>query len=710
VTALRPGATVALTRRGKQIAAFSRNLSPAAPLVESIALPRGARATELVVEVRSADGRLSLCYQPQSPSVRTEAQLAAETAIEPPTPREVGSADELYLTGLHLQQYRHVTRNPVPYWQEALRRDPGDSRCNLALGRWHLRRGEFDIAGQHLRASVARLTRRNPNPADGEAHYQLGRCLRHLGRDDDAYDALAKATWNHAWQAAGFHALAEIDCTRGDWPRAQDHLDRALRVNTGNLRARNLSVLVLRGLGRNEEAGKALRALDPLDAWSCHLAGRRFPGDTQIRLDVALDCSRAGLHAEALAILADAQPEPLSGTAPLLHYYRAWFFRHLDDRASVRAQLAAAAKAAPEYCFPARLEELAILKHAIDVNPRDARAHTLLGHWLYDRRRHREAIAHWEKAARLAPHDSVVLRCLGIGYFNILRQPAKARRAYTAARRSNPTDARLLYEADQLAKRLGDSPVRRLHTLERHPDLVAARDDLTVEFCALLNQTGQPQRALPLVAARRFQPWEGGEGQALGQHVRTHLLLGRAALASGDPSAARRQFEVALAAPENLGEAKHLLANQSDLHFWLGEACAAEGDHAVARRHWREAAEFKGDFQEMSVRTFSELTYYSALAWRRLGRRKRAEHLLRDLLAYARTMAKTPAKLDYFATSLPTMQLFTDDLNRRQKTTALFLEAQAQLGLGRDTYARRLLREVLRRDPSHALAADLLTA
>jgi tetratricopeptide (TPR) repeat protein len=356
------------------------------------------------------------------------------------------------------------------------------------------------------------------------------------------------------------------------------------------------------------------------------------------------------------------------------------------------------------------LEELAILKHAIDVNPRDARAHTLLGHWLYDRRRHREAIAHWEKAARLAPHDSVVLRCLGIGYFNILRQPAKARRAYTAARRSNPTDARLLYEADQLAKRLGDSPVRRLHTLERHPDLVAARDDLTVEFCALLNQTGQPQRALPLVAARRFQPWEGGEGQALGQHVRTHLLLGRAALASGDPSAARRQFEVALAAPENLGEAKHLLANQSDLHFWLGEACAAEGDHAVARRHWREAAEFKGDFQEMSVRTFSELTYYSALAWRRLGRRKRAEHLLRDLLAYARTMAKTPAKLDYFATSLPTMLLFTDDLERRQETTAIFLEAQAHLGLGRTTVARRLLCEILRRDPSHALAADLITS
>jgi hypothetical protein len=73
-------------------------------------------------------------------------------------------------------------------------------------------------------------------------------------------------------------------------------------------------------------------------------------------------------------------------------------------------------------------------------------------------------------------------------------------------------------------------------------------------------------------------------------------------------------------------------------------------------------------------------------------------------------MAKTPAKLDYFATSLPTMLLFTDDLERRQETTAIFLEAQAHLGLGRTTVARRLLCEILRRDPSHALAADLITS
>jgi hypothetical protein len=53
------------------------------------------------------------------------------------------------------------------------------------------------------------------------------------------------------------------------------------------------------------------------------------------------------------------------------------------------------------------------------------------------------------------------------------------------------------------------------------------------------------------------------------------------------------------------------------------------------------------------------------------------------------------------------MLLFDDDLQFRQETTALFLQAQAWLGLGHKSRAGALLRKVLRRDPNHALAADL---
>lgn len=728
VTAVHAAARVRLKRGARVLAEFTPILSPAAPFVERVRLPRGAVAEALTLSVVTADRRELISYQPTRPRPPTRAELAAHAATEPPAPSDVASTDELHLTGLHLEQYRHATRAPESYWREALRRDAADSRCHLALGRWHLRRGELDPAERHLRASIKRLTARNPNPADGEAHYQLARCLLQrwfshetetLARAPrspllaDAYAAAYKATWNHAWQSAARYTLAEIDCLRRDWSAALAHLDGALRRDADHLRAHNLRARVLRHLGRDDDAQAALRAilrLDPLDAWACHQLGQPMPGGAATRLDIALDCARAGFFADALDVLATAQPSATDGTAPLIGYYRAWCCRWLARPAERTRHLAEARAAAPDYCFPARLDEIAILQSALNAAPADARAACHLGNLLYDRRRHREAIALWERAARHDRTNAVACRNLGLACFNILHQPSRARRAYEAAFRAAPTDARILYERDQLWKRLGESPAKRLRELERYAALVSLRDDLSVELCSLYNHTGQPERALAVLRSRRFQPWEGGEGLALGQHVRAHLSLGRHALARGAATEAIAHFDAALDVPANLGEARHPLANASDIHYWLGEALAAAGLRADARCHWKKAAHARGDFQQMSVREHSEMTYFSALAWRRLGHAAKASRLLRGLLAYAQRLERTPPTIDYFATSLPTMLLFEDDLAARQRTTARFLAAQAQLGLGQTAAARRTLKRVLQRDPNHALAQDMLSS
>ncbi len=705
-TALHSGARVRLTLRNTIIHEVTADLAPASPYTAVVMLSRGVRETDLMLTVFTSGERELIRHAIQPRPDRA----VPPAATEPPAPRDVVNADELYLAGLHLEQYRHATRDPADYWREALRRDPGDTRCNHAIGLWYLRRGEFAAAEKHFRSAIERLIGRNPNPPNGEAHYHLGLCLRHLDRPDEAYAAFYKSTWNAAQQPAAFHALGEIDCVRSDWPRALEHLDAALRLNCDNLRARALKVLVLRKLDRGAEAEvllAATRALDPLDAWTRHLHGETIVGDAQIHLDLAHDYARAGFLTEAVAVLAAAPAEPAAGTAPLIAYTAAWLSHRDGQKLAAGRWLSEAAKTSPDYCFPARLEEIPVLRHAIAENPRDARAPYYLGNLLYDRRRHREAIALWEMAARLAPRFSIVWRNLGIGYFNVLNQPARARAAYERAVAAAPQDTRLCYELDQLRKRLGNSPAARLAALQKNSGLVAQRDDLSVEYCALLNQAGRYAEALALVSARRFQPWEGGEGLALGQHVRSQLGLGRAALRAGDASTARRHFQAALVAPENLGEANHPLANQSDIHFWLGCALADAHEPKLARRHWTAAATFRGDFQSMSVRAFSEMTYWSARAREKLGRRAAAGKLLRDLLAYARQLACRPATIDYFATSLPTMLLFDDDLQARQVTTAKFLEARAQLGLGERAAARRLLREVLRRNPSHAAAAEL---
>lgn len=110
----------------------------------------------------------------------------------------------------------------------------------------------------------------------------------------------------------------------------------------------------------------------------------------------------------------------------------------------------------------------------------------------------------------------------------------------------------------------------------------------------------------------------------------------------------------------------------------------------------------------MSVRAFSEMSLFSILSLARLGRTAAARRQAVDLLEYARKLARSPAKIDYFATSLPTLLLFDEDLQARQIITATFLEAQANHCLGRKSRAVTLARRVLAADPAHGPAADFL--
>ncbi|MDQ2774236.1 MAG: tetratricopeptide repeat protein, partial [Acidobacteriota bacterium] len=661
---------------------------------------------DATLRVLDANGVEMIRYG-QSPQTRQE---PPDAATEPRLPEEMESADELYLTGLHLEQYRHATRQPEAYWEEALRRDSGDARCNNALGLWHLRRAEFAAAERHFIAAINRLTRLNPNPYDGEPFYNLGVTLCFLDRDEEAYDAFFKATWNQAWRGASYHALAELDAKRRNWHAVVEHLELALALNRDNLRARNLLVIALRSKGDRESGEEVLhqtRALDPLDVWARYLTGVPHKLDNQMRLDLSIDYARAGLYRDAKRVLEESDFEAQDGSVPMVYYALGQASRMVRDQAAADEFYGRAAHAPASYCFPHRPEELVLLEAAIQANSWDSRAHFYLGNLLYDRRRYQEAIEHWETAARLDSNLATVWRNLGIGYYNVRGDAAGARDCYEEAFQADPTDARVFYERDQLYKRIGVAAEVRLAEMERHLDLVAARDDLSVELATLYNQTGRAAEAIAILNSRQFQPWEGGEGLAFTQHVRAHLALGRDALCEGEAKRALEFFTAALVSPVDLGEAKHLLANQSNVYFWLGAACSAMGQEEVARSWWLRAANSTGDFQEMSVKRYSEMSYYNAIALKRLGQGQEARSLLHRLQQYASELAEKEPKIDYFATSLPSMLLFEDDLKKRNRITATFLQAQAALGLDNLERASKLLDDVLFSDPNHAWAWDL---
>ena len=707
VTRELPNATLSLQSAGREIASWHGALLPEHALHTEFIIDGNPQEIEATLKA-GIEEEVILRYAPAEIAVAPR----PETATEPALPEDIESSDELYLVGLHLEQYRHATRDPMPYWQEAIRRDSSDSRSNHALGRWHLRRGEFSIAERYLRTAIARLTERNPNPYDGEPHYNLGLTLNYLGRVAEAYEAFYKSTWNAAWRGPAYHRLAEIDCARRQWKRALDHLERSLRADADNLNARNLKTIVLRQLGKSAEAASYLAAtceLDPLDNWSRYLNARTTPRDGQQRLDLGFDLLRANLLEDARDIFAVNPAEANDGSSTMQLYGLAHIYHLLGCERESEQTYRLAAATDPAYVFPSRLEELLLLEAAIERNPLDARAPYYLGNLLYDRKRHEEAIQLWERAAELDPKFPTAWRNLGFGYYNIRHDQKRALDAFAQARAAAPHDARIAYEQDQLLKRTGKSPERRLAALEQMPELVALRDDLSVELATLYNQVGQPQEALKVLLSRRFQPWEGGEGLVLAQFVRANLLLGQKALAGHKPNAAIRRFEAAWDLPESIGEAKHLLMNLSMIDYWLGVAHAASLGDDLACHHWERAAMLRADFQQMQVHSISDTTYWSGKALAKLGRDDEARRVFRGIFEYSLKLEHQTPQIDYFATSLPTMLLFEEDLVLRQEISAKFLRAQALLGLGQIAEGTTLLNEVRTLDANHSGAADLLS-
>lgn len=702
-------AVIAVKSNGREVGRWCGRILPEHPLHTELAIDGEQHDLEVVLKEIGESEHAILRYAPAEITVAPR----PATATEPELPENICSNDELYLVGLHLEQYRHATREPAPYWQEAVRRDSSDSRSNHALGRWHLRRGEFSVAESYLRTAIERLTERNPNPYDGEPYYNLGLTLNYQGRAYEAYEAFYKSTWNSAWRGPAYHRLAEIDCARLQWKSALDHLDRSLRADADNLNARNLKTVVLRKLGRDQEAISFLSAtceLDPLDGWSRYLSSRIKPLNEQQRLDLAFDLLRANLLEDAADILSEncVNTNGAPSAVQLYGLAHIYFLLGRKKMSDETYQLAAAAE--PTYVFPSRLEELVLLESAVDRNPLDARARYYLGNLLYDRRRHTEAIELWERAAELDSQFPTVWRNLGFAYANIRHDQKRALEAFGRARATAPKDARIAYEQDQLLKRMGASPEHRLTSLEHLQELVASRDDLTVELATLYNQVGRPHDALNVLLSRRFQPWEGGEGLVLAQFVRANLLLGNKALAEGSPEGAICRFGAAWNLPESLGEAKHLLMNLSMIDYWLGVAHAANGDSDQALLHWERAAIVRADFQQMQVHSISDMTYWNGKALGRLGRYDDAKKVFQEIYEYSIMLERQPSRIDYFATSLPAMLLFDDDLNLRQKISAKFLRAQALLGFGRISEGTALLSEVQSLDANHSGAADLLAA
>jgi tetratricopeptide (TPR) repeat protein len=695
------------------------SVSPAEPYKASV---ETGNAKELHLEVHTELGRLLLDYHPEKPDIKPVPNPAQAAK----SPQEIASVEQLFLTGLHLEQYRHATYNPFDYYFEALKREPGDVRCNNAVGLLFLRRGQFAKAEPYFRRAIQTLTERNPNPYDGEPYYNLGCCLKLQGKIGEAYSAFFKATWNAAWQDAGYFALAQIDCLNKKYEDALDKIEKSLIRNGRNHTARALKAVLLRKTGRNAEAKQWIDDSLKIDNFNlgclfernlsddenpAGLDNRRLRLTAHDLLEYAFDYADAGFYEEAEKVIR------VHGTRCTVHDARYTvqetplqltpaFFYALKYFVSLTGTDIALQMTSDAY-FPNRIEEALLLQDAIQKNPSDAQAPYFLGNFWYAARQYDEAIACWEQSAALGtgemPFAPTVLRNLALAYYNKRNEKAKAQQFLEKAFALDTTDARILMELDQLYKKTGRPHRERLDFLETYPALLDERDDLCIERITLYNQLGEYETARQLIASRRFHPWEGGEGKVTGQYVLCRVELAKQAIAEHRYETALQLLNETDAYPHNLGEGKLINAEENDVHYYKGIAYRGLGDSEKATAYLRRAtcgssepqqAFFYNDAQPDKI-------FYQGLAWRALDEEDKARSCFNKLIACGEKHLFDTCKIDYFAVSLPDLAIWDDDLNVRNRVHCYYVMGLGYLGLNDKDKALIFLTKVYNLDINH---------
>ena len=697
--------TVRLICRGQVVYESLLDLNPEKVLLEQVSLPFAVQPPDLTLEV--IDGTSVVLEYTPLPDENPEIPAPAQPA---PAPETIATNEELYLNGLHLEQYRHATYFPEAYYLEAIRRDPGDSRCNNALGLLLYRQGKFKQAEDRFRKAVQRLTLRNPNPYDGEPYYNLGLALNMQMRYQEAFTAFHKAMWSAAWREAANFELARISSQDEKFAQALDYLEQCLDYNHRHHQARHLKIALLRRQAYLEaaraEASTSLQ-LDPLEygaMWELFLMDgdpgfERFArSNPAVYIELAWDYLHAGLLDEAIGLL-----RPLANDQPMAAYTLAWVLAQKGNVLASQEMYRQAAACSQDYCFPNRLEDVVVLEAAMAVNSDDPRAPYYLGNFWYAHRRHAEAIECWEKSAVLDPNFATMQRNLGLAYYNHRHEPARALASYQKAFALDPTDGRVFFEIDQLYKRLSDPPAQRLARFQEHTALVAERDDLTLEYITTLNLLGRYDEAYQALMTRNFHPWEGGEGKVTGQYVLCLVEKARELLASGEPQRAIELLERAQVYPNNLEEGKLFGTQENNIFYLMGCAYEMLGDEDRAEVFFTRAT--IGPGEPTSAMYYNdqppEQIFYQGLALQKLKDNAAARVVFQKLIDFGNLHMDDEVQMDYFAVSLPDFAVFDVDLNQRNRLHCHYMLSLGYLGLGEAKNAQVHFDAVLAVDANH---------
>ena len=319
------------------------------------------------------------------------------------------------------------------------------------------------------------------------------------------------------------------------------------------------------------------------------------------------------------------------------------------------------------------------------------------------KKQYEKAIALWEKTTQQKPTFAMAWRNLSIAYYNKHQDGNKALAAMEKVCLPKAPSARFLLEYDQLAARMNHTTNQRLAVLDENFELVKQRDDLFLQYITLLNCKREYQKALEGIQSRRFHPWEGGEGTVSTQYRFALTQLAVAKIAAGESVAAIELLEQAIEYPENLGEGKLPNVPDNSLHYLMGIAYLKAGQKQKADEMFNLAT--AGDQTPQPVRYYndqpSDFIYYQGMAYRMLGNEAAAKKSFHQLISYGEKHLFDQIGYDFFAVSLPEIEVYQENTALRHTQYCNYLRALGHLGLGEKEKANTLLKEILQKDHQH---------
>ncbi len=619
-----------------------------------------------------------------------------EVITDMPSAAAMNSADELYLAGVHVDQYRDPAVMPDSYWKEALKRDIHHVPSLIAMARYEYQRYVYEEAEKYITHAIERLNMFNERHQSGEAYYVYGQILEAKGDYKKAEDYYNKAAWAADSVAMAMTRIAVLDIRKKDYENAARHARTALKYGNENMLAAAILAIVTRD---KKVLDEALR-LDPMNHMLRYLSGAEDfmeimdSNPLQTCLDLCFDFAAMGSYEDVIAILEKLLMEKPECAEPML-YYTLGYYRKLCGK-EYHAYYGLAEDAKIGAAYPVRPEELRILENVV-AETESKKAKLLLGCLLYNKRHYEKAAVLWESC-----DDYVSIRNLAVACFSHLNREEEALGLMKQAASMQPYEEELIYETVVLMDKLGINPEEKIVFLNEH---TLTRDDCLTELAKAYNQNLQPEKAIEVLMSHEFVPCEGGEHAIADQYLFAHLVMGKRAMNQENYEKALVILRNGQILPQSLGAGLWNHCKLVPLKYFEALCLVQLGEREEAEKIFRYIAAIEIEY--FSNMHLKELPYYQALSWMHLGEELKARSLITK---YDREWEKIKNVKDngFFGTT-PFFISFTDDPVKLRMAQYEYLTALIEAVKGNKEVSQKKLLESVRGNNENLFALFFLT-